>query len=102
MYLSMKELFDWRYIQTDPNWSNFLYDRHTVHMKWVTALKGRSGGKVVQGGEITQSAHVGWSRLVLLRLVYSSRTLPLSSFSLSVSLSLSPSHTYTHSLFSLL
>jgi len=22
----MKELFDWRFMQTDPNWGNFLYD----------------------------------------------------------------------------
>ena len=24
--LSMKELFEWRFMQTDPNWGNFLYD----------------------------------------------------------------------------
>jgi aarF domain-containing kinase len=26
LYLTMKELFDWRFMQTDPNWGNFLYD----------------------------------------------------------------------------
>lgn len=26
MYLTMKELFSWRLMQTDPNWGNFLYD----------------------------------------------------------------------------
>lgn len=26
MYLTMKELFVWRFMQTDPNWGNFLYD----------------------------------------------------------------------------
>ena len=26
LYLTMKELFDWRLMQTDPNWGNFLYD----------------------------------------------------------------------------
>lgn len=29
LYLTMKELFDWRFMQTDPNWGNFLYDVHT-------------------------------------------------------------------------
>jgi aarF domain-containing kinase len=26
LYLTMKELFVWRFMQTDPNWGNFLYD----------------------------------------------------------------------------
>jgi aarF domain-containing kinase len=26
LYLTMKELFEWRLMQTDPNWGNFLYD----------------------------------------------------------------------------
>jgi aarF domain-containing kinase len=26
MYLTMQELFVWRFMQTDPNWGNFLYD----------------------------------------------------------------------------
>lgn len=26
LMLTMKELFDWRFMQTDPNWGNFLYD----------------------------------------------------------------------------
>ena len=26
MYLTMRELFVWRLMQTDPNWGNFLYD----------------------------------------------------------------------------
>ena len=26
LYLTMKELFEWRIMQTDPNWGNFLYD----------------------------------------------------------------------------
>eukprot|EP00878_Enallax_costatus_P015605 GHUV01016345.1.p1 GENE.GHUV01016345.1~~GHUV01016345.1.p1 ORF type:complete len:333 (+),score=72.48 GHUV01016345.1:401-1399(+) len=25
--LTLKELYDWRYMQTDPNWGNFLYDK---------------------------------------------------------------------------
>jgi aarF domain-containing kinase len=29
MYLTMKELFVWRFMQTDPNWGNFLYDMGT-------------------------------------------------------------------------
>lgn len=24
--LTLKELFEWRFMQTDPNWGNFLYD----------------------------------------------------------------------------
>ena len=24
--LTLRELFDWRFMQTDPNWGNFLYD----------------------------------------------------------------------------
>jgi aarF domain-containing kinase len=26
MFLALNELFAWRYMQTDPNWGNFLYD----------------------------------------------------------------------------
>merc|ERR1712086_415970 len=29
MRLTMKELFEWRMMQTDPNWSNFLFDAET-------------------------------------------------------------------------
>jgi len=29
MRLAMKELFEWRFMQTDPNWGNFLYDYGT-------------------------------------------------------------------------
>jgi aarF domain-containing kinase len=29
LYLTMKELFCWRFMQTDPNWGNFLYDSKT-------------------------------------------------------------------------
>ena len=29
MYLTMQELFVWRFMQTDPNWGNFLYDMGT-------------------------------------------------------------------------
>lgn len=28
--LTLKELFDWRFMQTDPNWGNFLYDVGTL------------------------------------------------------------------------
>lgn len=32
--LTLKELFGWRLMQTDPNWGNFLYDERTdmVHL----------------------------------------------------------------------
>ncbi|GKZ00020.1 hypothetical protein MPSEU_000955400 [Mayamaea pseudoterrestris] len=29
LFLTMKELFEWRFMQTDPNWGNFLYDAKT-------------------------------------------------------------------------
>lgn len=29
LYLTMQELFVWRFMQTDPNWGNFLYDHGT-------------------------------------------------------------------------
>ena len=29
MYLTMQELFTWRFMQTDPSWGNFLYDTGT-------------------------------------------------------------------------
>lgn len=29
LYLTMQELFVWRFMQTDPNWGNFLYDTNT-------------------------------------------------------------------------
>lgn len=29
LYLTMQELFTWRFMQTDPNWGNFLYDSHS-------------------------------------------------------------------------
>lgn len=34
MYLTMQELFVWRFMQTDPNWGNFLYDmgNHTTYL----------------------------------------------------------------------
>lgn len=29
LQLTLKELFQWRFMQTDPNWGNFLYDEST-------------------------------------------------------------------------
>ena len=29
LLLTMRELFSWRFMQTDPNWANFLYDDNT-------------------------------------------------------------------------
>ena len=29
LHMTMKELFTWRFMQTDPNWGNFLYDPET-------------------------------------------------------------------------
>ena len=33
--LTIRELFDWRFMQTDPNWGNFLYDEHTDQMHLI-------------------------------------------------------------------
>ena len=33
MGLFLKELFEFRYMQTDPNWSNFLYNPETRQVK---------------------------------------------------------------------
>jgi aarF domain-containing kinase len=33
MRLCLKELFEFRYMQTDPNWSNFLYNPETTQVK---------------------------------------------------------------------
>jgi aarF domain-containing kinase len=33
MGLCLKELFEFRYMQTDPNWSNFLYNPETRQVK---------------------------------------------------------------------
>jgi aarF domain-containing kinase len=27
--VTLRELYDWRFMQTDPNWGNFLYDQQT-------------------------------------------------------------------------
>ena len=29
LQLTLKELFQWRFMQTDPNWGNFLFDGDT-------------------------------------------------------------------------
>jgi predicted unusual protein kinase regulating ubiquinone biosynthesis (AarF/ABC1/UbiB family) len=31
--LCLTELFEWNYMQTDPNWSNFLYDAETKKVR---------------------------------------------------------------------
>lgn len=37
LILCLRELFEFRYMQTDPNWSNFFYDpqTHRVSQTWV-------------------------------------------------------------------
>lgn len=34
LIVTIRELFEWRFIQSDPNYANFLYDHptHTIHM----------------------------------------------------------------------
>ena len=35
LWLSFTELFDFKYMQTDPNWSNFLYDARTGQISLI-------------------------------------------------------------------
>jgi len=35
LWLSLTELFRFRFMQTDPNWSNFLYDRRTKQLSLI-------------------------------------------------------------------
>lgn len=35
MDLCMRELFEWKFMQTDPNWSNFLYDPVDDKVGWL-------------------------------------------------------------------
>ncbi|CAN0022763.1 unnamed protein product [Sphacelaria rigidula] len=32
---TIKELFEWRFMQTDPNWGNFLFDRNTGKLSLI-------------------------------------------------------------------
>lgn len=38
LVLCFKELFEFRFMQTDPNWSNFLYNRNTRQVRFSTPL----------------------------------------------------------------
>ena len=42
LYLTMKELFCWRFMQTDPNWGNFLYDPTTKSTYLVSLINTQS------------------------------------------------------------
>lgn len=33
--LTIRELFSWRFMQTDPNWGNFLYDEHSDQLHLI-------------------------------------------------------------------
>eukprot|EP00879_Flechtneria_rotunda_P006145 GHRR01006461.1.p1 GENE.GHRR01006461.1~~GHRR01006461.1.p1 ORF type:complete len:813 (+),score=305.37 GHRR01006461.1:22-2460(+) len=33
--LTLKELYEWRFMQTDPNWGNFLYDQHQGRLNLI-------------------------------------------------------------------
>ncbi|GLI68746.1 hypothetical protein VaNZ11_013238 [Volvox africanus] len=35
LQLTLKELFEWRFMQTDPNWGNFLYDMETDRLNLI-------------------------------------------------------------------
>jgi aarF domain-containing kinase len=40
--LCLTELYEWKYMQTDPNWSNFLYDAETKKMNLIDFGASRS------------------------------------------------------------
>jgi hypothetical protein len=35
LQLTLRELYDWRFMQTDPNWGNFLYDQQTGRLNLI-------------------------------------------------------------------
>ena len=35
LQLTLKELFEWRFMQTDPNWGNFLYDESAAKLNLI-------------------------------------------------------------------
>lgn len=35
LQLTLKELFEWRFMQTDPNWGNFLYDQSSAKLNLI-------------------------------------------------------------------
>lgn len=42
--LTLRELFGWRFMQTDPNWGNFLYDPATGVVNLIDFGAARWGG----------------------------------------------------------
>ena len=43
--LCLRELFEFRFMQTDPNWSNFFYNKETDQVRRFSFLKliGKAG-----------------------------------------------------------
>ena len=35
LQLTLRELFEWRFMQTDPNWGNFLYDERAGRLNLI-------------------------------------------------------------------
>ena len=55
LHLTLTELFRWNYMQTDPNWSNFLYDEHQNKCFLIDFGAARSFPK-----EFLQTNTFGW------------------------------------------
>ncbi|KAG7210759.1 hypothetical protein KM043_012253 [Ampulex compressa] len=67
MRLCLKELFEFRYMQTDPNWSNFFYNPHTTQLVLLDfgACRNYEKSFMDQYMEVIQAASVGDSEKVL-------------------------------------
>jgi aarF domain-containing kinase len=51
--LTLKELFEWRFMQTDPNWGNFLYDTgEPSHGECFSIMRWKLCGTPVQRNSV--------------------------------------------------
>ena len=57
LYLTMKELFVWRFMQTDPNFANFLYDKMNQKINLIDFGAAREYSKTFVDGYM----HIVWA-----------------------------------------
>lgn len=57
LYLTMKELFEWRFMQTDPNFANFLYDNVNQKINLIDFGAAREYSKKFVDGYM----HIVWA-----------------------------------------
>lgn len=51
--LCLRELFEFRYMQTDPNWSNFFYDPQTHRVSQTRAAVSQQAVQQANPGPVT-------------------------------------------------